>query len=192
MAKRVRLTAAIIAAALGVACLGSACTNAADGGLGQSCSYPSGSYLGTFVCNAGLVCNLGYTSAICEEPHTQAAGGRCSDRVNCQSNLSCDNYVCARVLTVGEACPPTPTGYGCADNLVCLVDSTMQPGHCVAAGAAGEPCHVDLTCNAGLICAKRFADGGIGNAHCDVAPDAGPNEDGADAAPLAYVDAPSD
>lgn len=157
-----------------IARLAFGCSSGDDGTLGQRCANESGSYLGTLTCNAGLVCNLGHTPALCEEPHAQGAGGRCSDRIDCQVNLACTNYQCTSVLSLGEACPPTPTGTGCADDLVCMIDANDPVGHCAAAGGEGQPCRPsDSSCDPGFICTKLVADGVHGFAHCSVAADAG-------------------
>lgn len=157
-----------------IARLAFGCSSGDDGTLGHRCANTSGSYLGTLTCNAGLVCNLGDMPALCEEPRTQGAGGRCSDRIDCQANLACTNYQCTSVLSLGEECPPTPTGTGCADDLVCMTDANDPVGHCAAAGGEGQPCRAsDDSCDPGLVCNKLFADGGYGSAHCSAATDSG-------------------
>lgn len=68
-----------------------ACGSEDLGGLGQPCR--STGILGSFYCDDGLVCNtqswLG--GAVCEKPHSRAAGGLCGSDENCAENLKCIN-----------------------------------------------------------------------------------------------------
>ncbi len=113
-------------------------------------------------CNDGNVC----TADLC-------AGGECFNSI--LDGVYCD---VGSLCTIGDVCvegvctPGTPTPDFCIANTDCVLGTTCTsiPGVCIltsgspsAASAEGDPCFIDATCGAGLVCYGAL----LGPCSCD-------------------------
>lgn len=139
--------------ALGWSVLLVACGSEDDlGGLGQPCR--STGIMGSFYCDAGLVCNTQSWLAkpVCEQPHSRAAGGLCGSDENCEENLKCINaWEKTRfVLRCHEASPHRACGgeksEACAEGEFCGYEPPADCGRADAPGVcklSPESCPMD-------------------------------------------------
>lgn len=141
---------------------GCSSSDADGGGAGQKCRDDG-------TCNAGLYCASGTCAAL------QPAGSSCQTSFACEPGLQCVKNRCAEVGAMGEPCVG-----GCDPPLQCVKDVCADPGKlnqpcrtstpkcdtglgptpgsdckCAEAGADGQPCFEDATCDSATILCKE-------------------------------------